>query len=155
MHKNAMKSNETLSKWCKNKHGSLKIMDTLETYQVIVTSEAEASNTKAELQCLKEQATKWEVDIARLNADLASKLSNSLTFILPDISCPTYPVLHTINFSGITIMPTYTHFSNIFFAFQPSSLDLLKTLRRPCRQGSQNLFPSPRIQQFYDPTTSS
>jgi hypothetical protein len=39
---------------------------------------------------LKEQATKWEVDVARLNADLASKLSNPLTFILPDTSCPTY-----------------------------------------------------------------
>jgi hypothetical protein len=34
MHKNATKCNETLSKWCKNKHGALKIIDTLETYQV-------------------------------------------------------------------------------------------------------------------------
>jgi hypothetical protein len=33
MHKNATKCNETLSKWCKNKHGASKIMDTLETYQ--------------------------------------------------------------------------------------------------------------------------
>jgi hypothetical protein len=33
MHKNAMKCNETLRKWCKNKHGASKIMDTLETYQ--------------------------------------------------------------------------------------------------------------------------
>jgi hypothetical protein len=33
MHKNAMKCNETLSKWCKNKHGASKIMDMLETYQ--------------------------------------------------------------------------------------------------------------------------
>jgi hypothetical protein len=32
MHKNAMKCNKTLSKWCKNKHGASKIMDTLETY---------------------------------------------------------------------------------------------------------------------------
>jgi hypothetical protein len=54
-----------------------------------ITSEAEASRTKAELQGLKEQATKWEVDVARLNADLASKFSNPLTFILPDIH-PTY-----------------------------------------------------------------
>jgi DNA repair exonuclease SbcCD ATPase subunit len=60
------------------------------TQELLVTSEAEASGTKAELQSLKEQATKWEVDIARLNADLASKLSNPLTFTLPDISCPTY-----------------------------------------------------------------
>jgi hypothetical protein len=33
MHKNATKCNETLIKWCKNKHGASKIMDTLETYQ--------------------------------------------------------------------------------------------------------------------------
>jgi hypothetical protein len=33
MHKNATKCNETLSKWCKNKHGASKIMDTLEMYQ--------------------------------------------------------------------------------------------------------------------------
>jgi hypothetical protein len=33
MHKNATKCNETLNKWCKNKHGASKIMDTLETYQ--------------------------------------------------------------------------------------------------------------------------
>jgi hypothetical protein len=35
MHKNATKCNETLSKWCKNKHGALKIMDTLETYHAL------------------------------------------------------------------------------------------------------------------------
>jgi hypothetical protein len=34
MHKSAMKYNEALGKWCKNKHGASKIMDTLETYQV-------------------------------------------------------------------------------------------------------------------------
>jgi hypothetical protein len=33
MHKNATKCNKTLSKWCKNKHGASKIMDTMETYQ--------------------------------------------------------------------------------------------------------------------------
>jgi hypothetical protein len=70
----------------------------------------------------------WEVDVAWLNADLASKLSNPLTFILPDIFCPTY---HSL--SGIIVMPTYTHISDIFFVFQASSLPLLKMLRRPCR----------------------
>jgi hypothetical protein len=30
---NAMKCNEILSKWCKNKHGASKIIDTFETYQ--------------------------------------------------------------------------------------------------------------------------
>jgi hypothetical protein len=33
MHKSAMKCNETVGKWCKNKHGASKIIDTLETYQ--------------------------------------------------------------------------------------------------------------------------
>jgi hypothetical protein len=34
MHKSATNCNETLGKWCKNKHGASKIIDTLETYQV-------------------------------------------------------------------------------------------------------------------------
>jgi hypothetical protein len=36
MHKNATKCNETLSKWCKNKHGASKIMDTLEMYHTLL-----------------------------------------------------------------------------------------------------------------------
>jgi hypothetical protein len=35
MHKNAMKCNKTQSKWCKNKHGASKIIDTFETYQYV------------------------------------------------------------------------------------------------------------------------
>jgi hypothetical protein len=34
MHKNATKCNETLSRWCKNKHGASKIIDTFETYHL-------------------------------------------------------------------------------------------------------------------------
>jgi hypothetical protein len=33
MHKSATKCNETVGKWCKNKHGASKIIDMLETYQ--------------------------------------------------------------------------------------------------------------------------
>jgi hypothetical protein len=33
MHKSATKCNETIGKWCKNKHGASQIIDTLETYQ--------------------------------------------------------------------------------------------------------------------------
>jgi hypothetical protein len=36
MHKSAMKCNVTLGKWCKNKHGASKIMDTFETYQYLL-----------------------------------------------------------------------------------------------------------------------
>jgi hypothetical protein len=32
MHKSATKCNETIDKWCKNKHGASKIIDTFETY---------------------------------------------------------------------------------------------------------------------------
>jgi hypothetical protein len=34
MHKNAMKCNKTQSKWCINKHGASKIIDTFETYHI-------------------------------------------------------------------------------------------------------------------------
>jgi chromosome segregation ATPase len=53
--------------------------------ELLVTSETDASNAHAELDGLKEQATKWEVAIAKLNAELASKLQ--IFFLL---SCPTY-----------------------------------------------------------------
>jgi hypothetical protein len=33
MQKSATKCNETVGKWCKNKHGASKIIDTLDTYQ--------------------------------------------------------------------------------------------------------------------------
>jgi hypothetical protein len=33
MHKSATKCNETIGKWCKNKHGASKIIDMFETYQ--------------------------------------------------------------------------------------------------------------------------
>jgi hypothetical protein len=34
MHKSATKCNETVGKWCKNKHRASKIIDTFETYQL-------------------------------------------------------------------------------------------------------------------------
>jgi hypothetical protein len=37
MYKNATKCNETIGKWCKNKHGASKIIDTFETYQAVAT----------------------------------------------------------------------------------------------------------------------
>jgi hypothetical protein len=64
--------------------------------ELLVTSEADASSTHTELDGLKEQATKWEVAIAQLNADLASKLQILLP-ILPDISlAPTHLFRHNL-----------------------------------------------------------
>jgi predicted nucleic acid-binding Zn-ribbon protein len=53
--------------------------------ELLVTSETDASNAHAELDGLKEQATKREVAIAQLNAELASKLQIPLL-----LSYPTY-----------------------------------------------------------------
>jgi chromosome segregation ATPase len=53
---------------------------------LLAISEADAAGARTELQHLKEQATKWEVDIAWLNIDLASKLQ----ILLSDTSCPTH-----------------------------------------------------------------
>jgi chromosome segregation ATPase len=55
------------------------------TQDLLVTSETDASNAHAELTSLREQATTWEVSVAQLNADLASKLQ-----ILFPFPCPTY-----------------------------------------------------------------
>jgi predicted nucleic acid-binding Zn-ribbon protein len=52
--------------------------------ELLVTYETDVSNAHADLDGLKEQATKWEVTIAQLNAELASKLP-ILFLILPDI----------------------------------------------------------------------
>jgi hypothetical protein len=86
---------------------------------LLATSEADAAGARLELQHLKEQATKWEVDIARLNVDLASKLQI--------LFCPTHLVRH------ITFKTTHLPVSNIFLIFQACSLLPSKTLRRLCR----------------------
>jgi hypothetical protein len=72
--------------------------------ELLVTSETDASNALIELDGLKEQATKWEVAIAQLNADLSSKLQ-TLFFL----SCPTYNDLFWHNL--------YTTVSNILSIF--------------------------------------
>jgi hypothetical protein len=46
MHKSATKCNEALSKWCKNKHGASKIIDTLETYQRVMQIRTALSKVK-------------------------------------------------------------------------------------------------------------
>jgi hypothetical protein len=48
MHKSATKCNETIGKWCKNKHGASKIIDMFETYQ---GRDAHMNSSKCELIC--------------------------------------------------------------------------------------------------------
>jgi hypothetical protein len=91
--------------------------------ELLITSKTDVSNAHAELDGLKVQATKWEVAIAQLNAELTSKLQ----IIFP------YPARHTMIFSGITFTPTYTPVANILSIFQTCFLLSSKTLRRLCR----------------------
>jgi chromosome segregation ATPase len=51
--------------------------------ELLVTSEADATNAHTELDALKEQATKCEVAIAQLNAELASKVQILFFFTFP------------------------------------------------------------------------
>jgi hypothetical protein len=89
---------------------------------LLATSEANAARAKLELQHLKEQATKWEVDIARLNVDLASKLQI--------LFCPTHLVRHIFWHN----LRAGIHFVfNIFLISQACSLLPSRTLRRLCR----------------------
>jgi hypothetical protein len=53
MHKNAMKCNETLSKWCKNKPGASKIIDTFETYQAPSGARPEAASSCSPTRLMK------------------------------------------------------------------------------------------------------
>jgi hypothetical protein len=45
MHKSATKCNETVGKWCKNKHGASKIIDTLEMYHLAAHPSLELVHT--------------------------------------------------------------------------------------------------------------
>jgi hypothetical protein len=52
---------------------------------LLVISEADAANAHAELDGLKEQATKWEVTVAQLNAKLARNLQILFLYLPPHI----------------------------------------------------------------------
>jgi hypothetical protein len=50
MHKSATKCNETIGKWCKNKHGASKIIDTFETYHTSAKLLTGEEQTNVDLQ---------------------------------------------------------------------------------------------------------
>jgi hypothetical protein len=49
MHKNVTKCNETLSKWCKNKHRASKIIDMFEMYQGLAPNHSSYSVISTDL----------------------------------------------------------------------------------------------------------
>jgi hypothetical protein len=61
MHKSATKCNEIVGKWCKNKHGASKIIDTLETYHSL-NVRPDAKPVKQPLRCFAEEKRKAIVE---------------------------------------------------------------------------------------------
>jgi hypothetical protein len=78
MHKNATKCNETLSKWCENKDGASKIIDTFETYHwgpTIYYKNENKRKLKAKIKTLQEKDIAYE-------AIKYSVLKDDLIFLL-------------------------------------------------------------------------
>jgi hypothetical protein len=65
MHKSAMKCNEIVGKWCKNKHRASKIIDTLETYQQLskVPNVFHASQLQKCMKTLEETLSYKDVEL--------------------------------------------------------------------------------------------
>jgi hypothetical protein len=78
MHKNATKCNETLSKWCKNKHGASKIMDTLETYHAF-TLGLQRGDLVEEMGRIKPKTVSDLMDIANRFVDGKDACNNKRT----------------------------------------------------------------------------
>jgi chromosome segregation ATPase len=76
--------------------------------ELLVSSETDTANAHSELDGLKEQATKWEVTVAQLNADHASKLQ--ILFL--------YPARDILILSDITFMPAYPLLLTLFIFFR-------------------------------------
>jgi hypothetical protein len=83
-----MKCNETQGKWCKNKHGASKIIDTFETYQEVKGREGRASGSDArfleQVGCLGTpglvahlQIRKWQDSAHQVFDKMATRIWNS------------------------------------------------------------------------------
>jgi hypothetical protein len=80
---------------------------------LLVASETDASTAHAELTSLKEQATRWVVTVAQLNADLASKLQ--ILFLQParhimTLSGTTFALAHTLLLTYFLFLRHVSHF---------------------------------------------
>jgi hypothetical protein len=85
MHKNATKCNKTQSKWCINKHGVSKIIDTFKTYQEEGSLEARMEELEQEVFRYKKMAER-EVDIIhRINQELIAKHKKETAELWDDI----------------------------------------------------------------------
>jgi hypothetical protein len=90
-----MKCNETICKWCKNKHGASKIIDTLETYQLV----EEVARLKSESTKAEELAKTRRLEAESREKDLHQRLQTSLDVLRSESS------ISFLNFSALTKFP--------------------------------------------------
>jgi hypothetical protein len=79
MHKSATKCNETIYKWCKNKHGASKIIDTFETYQVVALAAGISRRVYSDTRVIF-------ITIIAINIALAKKIGTPLIILVSDSS---------------------------------------------------------------------
>jgi hypothetical protein len=84
MHKNATKCNETIGKWCKNKHGASKIIDTFETYHSALGGPTLSTRIEACVDITRDK--KWEGVVVCTRAATWERRNSDETCRLPPIS---------------------------------------------------------------------
>jgi hypothetical protein len=83
MHKNATKCNETIGKWCKNKHRASKIIDTFETYHFLLgfpTGRWKAINTVPHHRSQSKAWTRRPINCLELSRSSRASPSGVLSF---------------------------------------------------------------------------
>jgi hypothetical protein len=83
MYKSATKCNETIGKWCKNKHGASKIIDTFEMYHSSLKLKTksladEVSKLKVESSAAQELANKQHANAESTEKGLQQRLLAAL-----------------------------------------------------------------------------
>jgi hypothetical protein len=124
MHKSATKCNEILGKWCKNKHGASKIIDTFETYQA-----SKIIDTLKTYHCV---VCRFHVATGRRRVNKCRKRR------------PCWSVIKPVRITFSRIVCSSPDRLNLGFLTEGKSVAIFIT---PSSWGSQRAGHSPRIKQ--------
>jgi hypothetical protein len=104
MHKNATKCNETIGKWCKNKHGASKIIDTFETYQcshnAVVLFDSGATHSFISYKFLRTHG------LQRAPLKKSLTVESPMAEVTAIWVCTNCPLIFTIGFELVVKLPT-------------------------------------------------
>jgi hypothetical protein len=103
-----MECNETQGKWCKNKHGSSKIIDTFETYQAPFTGELSLIRSLRDQHELKRVTAKVEVALSKasLAADVERFLLGEIDNLGKAMKCKCFPSLMCSSSDRLLLFPS-------------------------------------------------